>query len=79
MTLPPNYGPEYIRSFESAYKDLAEKYKLRLIPFLMQDIAAQLGSRPGLMQRDGIHPTADGHSIIAETVFHFLQPLIHKS
>ena len=79
MTLPPNYGPDYIRSFENAYRDLAAKYKLRLIPFLMQDIAAQLNSRPGLMQRDGIHPTAEGHSIIAETVFRFLQPLIHRT
>jgi acyl-CoA thioesterase-1 len=79
MTLPPNYGPEYIRAFEHAYKDLAAKYKLQLIPFLMQDIAAQLESRSGLMQRDGMHPTAEGHSIIAETVFRFLKPMIHRS
>lgn len=79
MTLPPNYGPEYIRSFERAYKDLAATYKLRLIPFLMQDIATQLQIRPGLMQRDGIHPTAAGHGIIADTVFRYIEPLIHKS
>ena len=58
MTLPPNYGPIMCAHFESAYKDLAKKYKLRLIPFLMQDILAQLRLQPGLMQRDGIHPTA---------------------
>jgi acyl-CoA thioesterase I len=79
MTLPPNYGPDYVREFESAYKDLAQKYKLRLIPFLMEDILAQLRAKPGLMQRDGIHPTAKGHAIIADTVFHYLQPLIAKS
>jgi acyl-CoA thioesterase-1 len=77
MTLPPNYGPQYIRQFEDAYRDLAAKYKLQLIPFLMQDIVLQLESRPGLMQRDGIHPTAEGHSVIAETVFRFLKPMIH--
>jgi acyl-CoA thioesterase-1 len=79
MTLPPNYGPDYVRDFEAAYKDLARKYKLRLIPFLMQDILAQLQSQPGLMQRDGIHPTARGHAIIADTVFRYLQPLITRS
>jgi acyl-CoA thioesterase I len=79
MTLPPNYGPDYVRAFESAYKDLAKKYKLQLIPFLMQDILAQLRTQPGLMQRDGIHPTAKGHAIIAETVFRYLQPLIARS
>ncbi len=76
MTLPPNYGPDYIRAFERAYRDLADKYKLKLIPFLMEDIAAQLSSRSGLMQRDGIHPTAAGHAIIAETVFRAIKPLI---
>ena len=79
MTLPPNYGPEYIRQFEAAYRDLAAKYKLRLIPFLMQDIATQMATRKGLMQRDGIHPTAEGHKIIADTVFRFLQPLLQRS
>ena len=43
MTLPPNYGPDYIRQFESAYRDFAAKYKLPLIPFLMQDIASRFG------------------------------------
>jgi acyl-CoA thioesterase I len=79
MTLPPNYGPQYIREFENSYKDLARKYHLELIPFLMADIASQLGSRPGLMQRDGIHPTAEGHSVIAETVYRYIRPLIRKS
>ena len=78
MTLPPNYGPDYIRQFEAAYHDLAAKYKAPLIPFLMQDIASQLASRKGLMQRDGIHPTAEGHAIIAETVYRFLEPLLQR-
>ena len=78
MTLPPNYGPDYIREFEAAYRDLAKKYKLTLIPFLMEDILTQYKSRPGLMQRDGIHPSAEGHSIIADTVFRYLKPVIKK-
>ena len=51
MTLPPNYGQDYIRSFENAYKDLAKKYDVPLIPFLMESIREQIQSKPGLMQR----------------------------
>lgn len=78
MTLPPNYGAEYIRPFEQMYKDLAKRHQLPLIPFLMQDIALRLARHPGLMQRDGIHPTAEGNRIIAETVFGYLRPLLRR-
>lgn len=78
MTLPPNYGPDYIRQFEAAYKDLARKYKLPLIPFLMEDILKRMPAQTNLMQRDGIHPTSEGHEIVAETVFRYLQPLLHR-
>src|SRR5205807_4006477 len=39
ITLPPNYGPDYIKSFEAIYTDLAAKYKLPLIPFVLQGVA----------------------------------------
>ena len=79
MTLPPELRRSYIRSFEKAYKDLAERHSLPLIPFLMEDIRSQLSSTPDLMQRDGIHPTAKGHELIAETVFRYLKPMLKKS
>lgn len=72
MTLPPNYGPDYIRGFEANYKELAAKYRLTLIPFLLEDVAL----KPGLMQRDGIHPTAPGYEIVAQTVLRFLKPAL---
>jgi len=72
MTLPPNYGQEYIQSFEKIYKDLANKYKVGRIPFLLDGVATQ----PNLMQRDGIHPTAEGNEIVAETVMRYLKPLL---
>ena len=78
MTLPPNYGPDYIRQFETAYTDLARKHSLRLIPFLMEDILRQIEADPGLMQRDGIHPTATGHAVIADTVLKYLKPMLRK-
>jgi acyl-CoA thioesterase-1 len=73
MTLPPNYGPDYIKSFENVYKDLAAKYKLKFIPFLLADIVT-----PDLryLQRDGIHPTADGAQIVSETVLKAVKPLL---
>lgn len=75
ITLPRNYGLEYIRSFDSIYTDLAKKYKLVLVPFLLQGVAA---SGPGLMQQDSIHPTAAGNEKVAATVFRYLAPLLKK-
>lgn len=72
MTLPPNYGPEYIHSFEAIYKDLAKQYRLPLIPFLLRGV----GGNPALMQRDGIHPTGEGNRIVAENVMETLAPLL---
>ena len=72
MTLPPNYGPDYIRSFEQNYRELAGKYKLTTIPFLLQGVATDRS----LMQRDGLHPTAKGNEKVAGTVMKYLKPLL---
>jgi len=73
MTLPPNYGPDYIKSFQQIYIDLAAKYRLKLIPFLLADIVT-----PDLryLQRDGIHPTAEGAQIVSGTVLKAVKPLL---
>jgi len=73
MTLPPNYGPDYIRDFQKIYTDLATRYKLKLIPFLLSDIVT-----PDLryLQRDGIHPTAEGAVIVSGTVLKVVKPLL---
>jgi acyl-CoA thioesterase-1 len=73
MTLPPNYGPDYIKSFERIYADLKAKYKLTEIPFLLAGVA----TNRNLMQRDGLHPTAKGNELVAETVLKYLKPLLH--
>ena len=72
MTLPRNYGADYIRSFEGVYVDLAKKYKLALIPFLLQGV----GGMARYMQPDGIHPTAEGNRMVAATVFRYLGPML---
>ena len=74
ITLPPNYGPDYIRRFDSMYKDLASRYKLKLIPFLL----AGVGGNARLMQRDGLHPNAEGTKIVAETVEQALNGMLKK-
>ena len=73
MTLPPNYGSDYIRSFEKIYKDLAAEHKVKLIPFLMSDIVTK---DLRYIQRDGIHPTAEGSEIIAGTVLRAVKPML---
>ncbi len=72
MTLPPNYGPEYIRSFEKVYQELGAKYKVTRIPFLLEGVA----TKRELMQRDGLHPTGPGNAIVARTVLRYLRPLL---
>jgi acyl-CoA thioesterase-1 len=72
MTLPPNYGPEYIRSFEQIYRDLDAHHKVVRIPFLLEGVA----TKPELMQRDKLHPTGQGNAIVAETVLHYIRALL---
>lgn len=74
MTLPRNYGPDYIRSFEQIYVDLAKQYKLARIPFLLEGV----GGHPELTQPDGLHPTAEGAEIVARNVMNYLQPMLRK-
>jgi acyl-CoA thioesterase-1 len=74
MTLPRNYGPDYIESFDRMYLDLAKEYKLARIPFVLDGV----GGHADLTQPDGIHPTAEGDRIVASTVMQYLRPLLHK-
>jgi len=73
MTLPPNYGGEYVTRFGQIYVDVAKKFMAPRIPFLLSDVAL----RPGLMQADGIHPTAEGNELVAKLVMRYLKPLLH--
>jgi len=76
MTLPPNYGPDYIRQFEKIYRDLATEHKTVLIPFLLADIVT---SDLRYIQKDGIHPTAQGCEIVSGTVMRAVKPLLTRS
>ncbi|MES1261868.1 MAG: GDSL-type esterase/lipase family protein [Acidobacteriota bacterium] len=74
MSLPRNYGPDYIHAFEQMYVDLGSQYHLVRIPFLLDGV----GGIPRLTQQDGLHPTAEGADIMAHTVFQWLRPLLRK-
>lgn len=72
MMLPLNYGAEYRKKFEDLYQHLADKYKIRKMPFLLEGVAM----KPELNLDDGIHPNEKGHEIIAQNVFQFIKDLL---
>ncbi|WP_194852509.1 arylesterase [Nonlabens antarcticus] len=68
MQLPPNMGQEYTTEFKSIFSDLAAENDLAFIPFILKDV----GGIAALNQSDGIHPTAEGHRIVANNVWEIL-------
>lgn len=72
MSLPPNYGAAFIAKFQAVYKDLAAKYKVTLIPFLLDGV----GGHDEFMQRDGLHPNAAGARKVEALVMKTLGPLV---
>jgi acyl-CoA thioesterase-1 len=72
MQIPTNMGPVYAEAFARIYPDLAQANQVALIPFLLEGV----GGIPELNLPDGIHPTAAGHRIVAETVWKHLRPLL---
>ena len=72
MEAPPNWGDEYTRGFHDVYPALAAKYHVALVPFLLEGVAGI----DRLNQRDGIHPTAEGDRLVADTVWRVLQPIV---
>jgi acyl-CoA thioesterase-1 len=74
MTLPRNYGVDYVRSFENVFPDLAKKYDATLIPFFLEGVAADYSLNLG----DGIHPNEKGYRIVVENLLRYLEPLLKK-
>jgi acyl-CoA thioesterase-1 len=74
ITLPPNYGPDYVKPFTAMYPELAKKYRLRFLPFLLIHVY----DKPNLMQPDGIHPSERGNKIVAQDVFELIRPMLKQ-
>ena len=74
ITLPPDYGPDYIKQFNETYSLLAKKYNVPMLPFLLQGVFGV----DGMMQPDRTHATAQGNQIVAKNVLPLLLPLLKK-
>ncbi|OHC72361.1 MAG: arylesterase [Rhodocyclales bacterium RIFCSPLOWO2_02_FULL_63_24] len=72
MHLPPNYGPKYTQEFDAAFRDLAKREKVSLLPFLLEPIALDRNA----YQTDGLHPTAAAQPKILDHVWNALKPLL---
>jgi len=72
MQVPPNMGQDYATTFRNIFPELAKKNNMILIPFLLKGV----GGEAKYNQRDGIHPTAEGHGIVAENVWNELKKIL---
>ena len=75
MTLPLNYGPDYIRSFESVYVELSEEFDVAFVPFFTDAI---LENYERYIQPDGTHPTGEGYTLVVGNILETLEPLLTK-
>lgn len=75
ITLPPNYGPEYVKPFTAMFPALAKKYKLTFMPFLLVHVYRD----SNLMRPDGIHPNGEGNKIVAKDVFDLIRPALKRT
>jgi acyl-CoA thioesterase-1 len=74
ITLPPNYGPDYIQSFQQVFRTLAAHHRVAFVPMIYKNLIHV----PGTIQADGIHPTAKGSAILADTLLPALRPLLER-
>lgn len=74
ITLPPNYGPDYVKPFTAIFPELAKEYHLKLMPFLLLNVY----QHSEMMQPDGIHPNGEGNQVVARDVFRLIQPMLRK-
>ena len=72
MQIPPNMGKKYTDAFRNMYPELAKKNNIALVPFILEGV----GGIAELNLADGIHPTAQGHRILAENVWAVLRDII---
>jgi acyl-CoA thioesterase-1 len=72
MRLPPNYGRRYSDAFAAVYPQLSEAEKVLLIPFQLEELSVT----EGMIQEDGLHPTALAQPIIKDLIKGYIQPLM---
>ncbi|WP_339721649.1 arylesterase [Marinomonas primoryensis] len=70
--IPQNYGKRYTQMFFNLYKDIASKYNVAYLPFMLKDVALN----KDLMQNDGLHPNKEGQPMVLQNILPYLQPLL---
>jgi acyl-CoA thioesterase-1 len=74
MQLPNYAADDYVSAFGKMFADVAAKNGATLVPYLLQSVAGD----PSMNLSDGIHPNAAGQKILAETVWHVLEPIARQ-
>ena len=75
MQMPPNMGEAYTSRFQALFPEVAKEYKATLFPFLLEGV----GGIPALNQPDQIHPTAEGHALIASNLWLIIEPVLREA
>jgi acyl-CoA thioesterase I len=75
MQMPPNMGDEYNAAFQKIFPELAKANRAALVPFLLEGV----GGKVEFNQPDRIHPTAEGHALVASNVWTVLKPLLEQT
>ncbi len=74
MLAPTSVGADYQREYVNSFSDLADKYEVEFLPFLLENVALN----KNLNQADGIHPNAEGSRLMMENVYKELKPMLAK-
>ena len=74
MLAPTSVGADYQREYVNSFSDLADKYEVEFLPFLLENVALN----KNLNQADGIHPNAEGARIMTENIHKELKPMLTK-
>lgn len=74
IRVPPNYGPDYARKFQSMFSGLSKRYKLPLVPFMLEGF----GDKREYFQADNIHPNMEAQPLILDNIWKQLQPMLKK-
>lgn len=74
VRLPPNYGPRYIESFESIFGNLASRLDVQQAHLMLESLVVT----PGMMQADGVHPTAKAQPLIADNLLEPIQKALNS-
>lgn len=72
MEAPTNLGVMYTGAFRQVFVTVAEAEGTDLIPFLLDGVAGV----PELNQEDRIHPTPEGHRMVAQNVWVVLEKVL---